>query len=117
MTVCAHRKQAVNKLYSCNASCILCCFQFLPKNFKREEVKKIENELRKKYLNQHEDLSDIVVVYSSHGASIRPKIAIRIVMDKKEILAKVNVAERSELKKYIIIGKQNLGKFLVDVNK
>ena len=89
----------------------------LPQNFSREEVKKIEEDLRKKYLGQHPDLADISAVYSSHGVSIRPKINIKIIMDETEIFAKANVAERSELKRDILIGRQNLGKFLIDVNK
>lgn len=89
----------------------------LPTNFPREEAKSIEERLRKKYIGQHPDLADITIIYSSHGYSIRPKIKLNIIMDKLEISTQVNVTERSELKKQILIGKRNLGKFLIDVNK
>jgi len=89
----------------------------LPKDFSRNEAKEIENDLRKKYLGKHPDLADIVVVYSSSGVTIRPKVQISFFMDGVVIAAKVNIAKRSELKYDAIIGKLNLGRFLIDVNK
>lgn len=89
----------------------------LPSDFSRDNVKKIENDLRKKYLSAHEDLADIVVVYSSHGYSIRPKVRISFMMDKKLVKTTANVVDRSSLKKDVIIGKKDLGRFLIDVNK
>ena len=89
----------------------------LPKDFSREEVKQIEEDLRKKYIGQHSDLADITAVYSSHGVSIRPKISLKIILDNIEIFTQVNITERKELNKEMIIGKKNLGKFLIDVNK
>jgi alpha-L-glutamate ligase-like protein len=89
----------------------------LPKEFKREEIKQIEEKLRKQYLEQHPDLTDITAVYSSHGVSIRPKVSIKIILDNVEINAQVNITERKELVKGMIVGKKNLGKFLIDVNK
>jgi alpha-L-glutamate ligase-like protein len=89
----------------------------LPKDFKRENVKQVEEDLRKKYLGKHPDLADIGVVFSSHGFSIRPKAALNFVLDKVNISTLVNIVERFELKKEMIIGRKNLAKFLVDVNK
>ena len=88
-----------------------------PKDFSREDAKKIEEELRSKYLGTHTDLSDIVIIYSSHGASIRPKIKINFILDDISVSANVNIMDRNELKYDAIIGKKNLGKFLIDVNK
>jgi alpha-L-glutamate ligase-like protein len=87
----------------------------LPKDFLREDASRIEDELRKKYLRNHPDLEDIVVIYSSHGVSIRPKVKIVFTLDKVEISARVNIVERAELKKKMIVGRINLGKFLIDV--
>lgn len=89
----------------------------LPKDFGREDVGKIEEGLRKQYLGKHPDLEDITVIYSSHGVSIRPKIRISFVLDQREISARVNIAGRGELKKQMLVGRINLGKFLIDVNK
>lgn len=98
---------------------MLNCFNSLdlPKNFPRENAKAIEEDLRKKYLGTHPDLADISIVYSSHGASIRPKVKLNIFLDQVEIPTTVNITKREELKRGIIIGRRNLSKFLIDVNK
>lgn len=87
----------------------------LPTGFAREEGQEIMRKLKNKY--QHPDLYDIDLIYSSNGVSIRPKVKMTFVMDKFTIAANVNVAARDELKYAAIIGKRNLGKFLIDVNK
>lgn len=89
----------------------------LPKELPRENAKVIEDELRKKYLGAHPDLADISIVYSSHGASVRPKIKVDVVIDQVALNTLVNITEREELNKRMIIGRKNLGKFLIDVNK
>ncbi|HCU70742.1 MAG TPA: hypothetical protein DIC35_03220 [Candidatus Moranbacteria bacterium] len=89
----------------------------LPKNFSREESKKIEEDLKRKYLEKHPDLADIIIIYSSSGVSVRPKIKISFILDGITITSKVNVIDRSELNYSAIIGKQDLRKFLIDVNK
>jgi alpha-L-glutamate ligase-like protein len=88
-----------------------------PTDFTRDQSKTIEDELRKKYLGQHPDLSDIVIIYSAHGASIRPKVKVDFLLDNILVSALVNIVDRSELKMDMIIGRKNLGKFLIDVNK
>ena len=89
----------------------------LPKDFPREKVKEIEDGLRAKYSGQHSDLANIMVVYSSHGFSIRPMAKIDISIQDIMIPTQINIANRAELKNQMIIGRKNLGRFLVDVNK
>jgi hypothetical protein len=88
-----------------------------PVDFSREQARTIEDDMRKKYIGKHPDLSDIVIVYSSNGSSVRPKVKINFVLDGVTVIANVNIADRKELEREIIIGKKNLGKFLIDVNK
>lgn len=87
----------------------------LPTNFAREDAQKVLKDLRTKY--QHPDLFDIDIIYSSHGTSIRPKVKLNFIMDKLIIPANVNIVKREDLKFQAIVGKRNLGRFLVDVNK
>lgn len=89
----------------------------LPKDFKREEAKAIEESLRKKYAGQHPDLADIAVVYSSHGVTIRPKVSLRLILNETDISTQVNIVERQELKKDVLIGRRNLGKFLINITR
>jgi len=87
----------------------------LPTDFPREKAQEVMTKLKRE--NVHPDLVDIDIIYSSNGVSIRPKIRIDFVMDQLSIAAHVNVAKREDLKYPIIIGKRDLGKFLIDVSK
>jgi alpha-L-glutamate ligase-like protein len=87
----------------------------LPKDFVREEGQNILKDLKNKY--KHPDLFDIDLIYSSNGVSIRPKVKMNFLMNEVLIAANVNITSRDELKYEAIIGKKNLGKFLIDVNK
>ncbi|MCX6763379.1 MAG: hypothetical protein NTZ97_01430 [Candidatus Moranbacteria bacterium] len=89
----------------------------IPSGFSREEVKKVEEELRQKYLGQHPDLADISVVYSASGITIRPKINLTFILSDISITTLVNISHRESLTFGMIIGKVNLKKFLIDVNK
>lgn len=63
------------------------------------------------------DLADTVPVKSSHGTSYRPMIRLELILDGVAVPAKVSVINRSDLKYSAIIGRKNLTKFLIDVNK
>ncbi|PJA86664.1 MAG: hypothetical protein CO141_03495 [Candidatus Moranbacteria bacterium CG_4_9_14_3_um_filter_42_9] len=89
----------------------------VPRDFSRENVKIIEADLRKKYIGTHPDLADIVIVYSSTGSTIRPKVNLTFVLESVAITTQVNIIERAELSKKMIVGKKNLNKFLIDVSK
>lgn len=87
-----------------------------PKN--HEEAKELEKELRKKYLRTSlPDLKDIVFIFASNGISMRPKIGLSLLIDGQEILAHPTVVDRTGLNYRAIIGRRNLGSFLVDVSK
>lgn len=63
------------------------------------------------------DIETTVVIHSASGSTYRPTIRVSIVMDNIAISTKVTLINRSHLKYPIIIGKRNLKKFLIDVNK
>lgn len=86
-------------------------------NVSYEEIKNLTPEQRKNIFKDIPDLTDTAIIHSSHGTTYRPMVSIKIIMDEVEILAKVSIIDRSNLKLPIIIGKKNLGKFLIDVNK
>lgn len=87
-------------------------YKLLPEN---EAV--IKKDVLEKYKNKIPDLEDVAVVFSSHGASIRPIVKINFIMDNLEIFSRMNIIDRSNLKCPVIIGRKNLEKFLIDVNK
>lgn len=87
----------------------------LPSGFAREEGQDVLKKLKSQH--KHPDLYDIDLIYSSNGVSIRPKVRMNFLMGGFTIMANVNIASRDELKYSAIVGKRNLGKFLIDVNK
>lgn len=87
----------------------------MPKDFPREQAQEVIKTLKMKYA--HPDLFDIDIIYSSHGFSIRPKVRMSFIMDNLLVMANVNIVNREDLKFRAIIGKRNLGRFLVDVSK
>lgn len=92
-----------------------------------KEYKKIEETYddivslsKKERWNIYKNIPNIestVVVNSASGSTYRPTIKITIVMDDVVIPTKVTLINRSHLKYPIIIGKRNLRKFLIDVDK
>lgn len=84
----------------------------------QEEGNLLREDLKKEYLTPDQpDLKDIVFVYASNGVSMRPKVNLSFIMDNQEIPAHPTVVDRSGLLYRAIIGRRNLGNFLVDVTK
>lgn len=97
----------------------LTVFESIPKPTvaNRKEASQAEERIRKEIFGKHPDLADVAFVYSSNGFSLRPKINLTLLLDKQEILAKPTIVDRSSLQYRAIIGRRNLGSFLVDVSK
>ncbi len=76
-----------------------------------------ERVFMKEYGSAIEGLVDVSVVWSSSGVTIRPIVKLYFIMDGVRVPARVNIVDRSHLQYPAIIGKRNLGKFLVDVSK
>lgn len=58
-----------------------------------------------------------VVIKSSHGVSYRLLVAMSVILSGVEIISKMSVTDRSHLEFPVIIGRKDLGKFLVDPSK
>jgi alpha-L-glutamate ligase-like protein len=80
-----------------------------------------EEAIRTDFLNKYgrgiDDLESVSVIFSSSGSSIRPVIKLDFLLDDLRITTVVNIADRKDLAYPMIIGKRNLSKFLIDVNK
>lgn len=86
-------------------------------NVKYEDIKDLDKKDRWNIFKNIPNIESTVVVHSSSGTTYRPMVKIKIIMDKREIYSKVTIIDRAHLKYPIIIGKRNLGRFLIDVNK
>ncbi|MFA5986717.1 MAG: sugar-transfer associated ATP-grasp domain-containing protein [Parcubacteria group bacterium] len=87
-------------------------YDLVPQN---EQV--IKDDFMRKYKKNIPHITDIAVVFSSSGASIRPVVKAEITLDKRRMTVSMNIIDRENLTYDMIIGKRNLGKFLIDVSK
>lgn len=83
----------------------------------QDEARELDKREKEGLLQNISDLADTAIIHSSHGTTYRPMVRVDIVMNELSIPAKVSIIDRSDLKFPIIIGKRNLGKFLIDVKK
>lgn len=98
---------------------VLTFFETIPKpdTTDRTLIKKISDDYDVRYKDAHPDLKAITFIYSASGFGMRPKIELALTIDGVEIPARVTVVSRIHLEYPIIIGRNNLRKFLVDVSK
>lgn len=82
-----------------------------------KDIKHLSKKERWDIFKHIPHLESTVVVHSASGSTYRPTIKITMVMDNVVIPTKVTLINRAHLKYPIIIGKRNLKKFLIDVNK
>jgi alpha-L-glutamate ligase-like protein len=83
----------------------------------RDVMQELTKSERESLFAEIPGLADTVPVKSSHGTSYRPMIRIECVIDTFTVPAKVSVIDRSRMEYMVIIGRKNLRKFLIDVNK
>ncbi|MCK4635567.1 MAG: hypothetical protein KAT32_01780 [Candidatus Moranbacteria bacterium] len=86
-------------------------------DLKPEKESLIKKDFLLKYKDLIPDLDNVAVVFSSSGSSIRPVVKVRFVMDKKVVIARVNIVDRGDLKYGMIVGKRDLSNFLIDISK
>lgn len=89
----------------------------LPKKFSRKDIKEIELKLNSEHIIKCIDLHRIDAIYAANGVLFRPVIALKLIIDGVEIPAKVSISDRKELKYNTIIGKKDLGRFLIDIRR
>jgi len=86
-------------------------------NISYDNIKHLSKKERWNLIKDVPYIESRVVIHSSHGTTYRPIVKIKIIMDKRVIYAKVTIIDRTNLNYSIIIGKRNLKRFLIDVNK
>lgn len=89
----------------------------LDKVLTEEEIRELSHNETWKELEKHPDIVGVAKTFSSHGATYRIEIKIPVVLDKVEILSKLSISNRESLKYPVLIGRRDLRKFLIDVNK
>jgi alpha-L-glutamate ligase-like protein len=83
----------------------------------RDVIREPSKAEREALFSSIPDITDTVLVKSSHGASYRPIIHIECTIDTIVIPTKVSIIDRSLMKYPVIVGRKDLRRFLIDVNK
>jgi alpha-L-glutamate ligase-like protein len=68
-------------------------------------------------LEKHPDVVGVAKTLSSHGATYRIEIKLPLKISGWEMLSKLSIANRTGLKYPLLIGRRDLKKFLIDINK
>ncbi len=82
-----------------------------------QEIEELSKNKVWKELEKHPDVIGVAKIFSSHGASYRIKIKVMLTIDSLPIISKLSIADRSGLNYPVLIGRRDLKKFLIDVNK
>lgn len=91
--------------------------QKFPEILTQEEARELNNKTKGELIKNIPGLVDTAIIHSATGTTYRPMVRVEISMQGLIIPAKVSIIDRSGLKQPVIIGKKNLGRFLIDVNK
>lgn len=83
----------------------------------REQVEELSRKKIWKELEKHPDIVAVAKTYSSHGASYRIEVPVKITLSGVDISSRASIISRKELEYPIIIGRRDLKKFLVDPSR
>jgi len=86
-------------------------------NYTYAEIKHLSKEERWNIYKKIPDIANTIAIHSSNGTTYRAMIRTTIKMHGWIIPTRVTLIDRTHLKYPIIIGKRNLGRFLIDVTK
>jgi hypothetical protein len=89
----------------------------IPKNINRTEAKELMGTLDLELKPKYEYLRDVTYVKSSHGSTLRPKVAIELQLQELKFETLANITDRTNLTYQAIVGRKSLNKFLIDPAK
>jgi alpha-L-glutamate ligase-like protein len=83
----------------------------------KEEMDNLSADETWKELEKHPDIAGIAKIFSSHGASYRIEIRTPLYVAGQEITSRLSISNRKDMIYPVLIGRRDLKKFLIDVNK
>jgi alpha-L-glutamate ligase-like protein len=89
----------------------------LDKVLSAQEIAELSKNETWKELEKHPDIIGVAKTFSSHGATYRIEIKVSLILDSLPLVSKLSIANREGLTYRLLIGRRDLRKFLVDVNK
>lgn len=85
----------------------------IPDNLNRTQAKELAHKYEEQ-IEKHEDITDLAIIHSSHGTTLRPVITLPISISGLKVDIRANVVDRSRLIYPIIIGRRDLPQFIID---
>lgn len=89
----------------------------LDKVFTEEEMDELSKNKTWIELQKHPDIIGVAKAFSSHGATYRIEVPLDFSLRNIPIKSKITIANRENLKYQVLIGRRDLKKFLIDINK
>ena len=89
----------------------------LPEQIERNEGIEVVRRLNNELLDKYEDISEISLIKSSHGNSVRVQIRLKLKLQDTTFETNASIFDRSKLTYNAIIGRKSLTKFLIDPSK
>lgn len=89
----------------------------LDRVFNKEEMETLSKNETWKKLSTLPDVTGVSKTFSSHGATYRIEIRLEMILEGTTIISKISISNREEMKYPLLIGRRDLRKFLIDVNK
>lgn len=82
----------------------------------RLEAKKLERKFKSE-LNSHPEIKSVKLVNSASGSTLRVTVPVRFLLKGEEIFADVNLISRKHLTYDMIVGRQDVSGFLINLKK
>lgn len=89
----------------------------IKENLTAAEIEELSRKQVWKEIEKHPDIVAVAKTFSSHGASYRPEVPVKITLSGIEFNTNVSVISRKDLQYPIIIGRRDLKRFLIDPTK
>jgi alpha-L-glutamate ligase-like protein len=89
----------------------------LDKILSTSEIAELSKNKTWKELEKHPDIVGVAKTFSAHGATYRIEIKVTLILDSLPIVSKLSIANRTGLIYPLLVGRRDLRKFLIDVNK
>lgn len=89
----------------------------IPKNLDRKHARELMEHLDQDLKPKYDYLRDITYVKSSHGSTLRPKVALELQLQDLKFETQANITDRTNLTYQAIVGRKSLNKFLIDPAK
>lgn len=82
----------------------------------RGQAAEVGKKIRLEYQNKIPDVVAINPIFSASGATFRPVVDLRFVLDKEVVVSRANIVDRADLQYSMIIGRRDLKRFLIQIH-